>query len=379
MSVEAALLARIAALAGQGHRPVIGLNGPVGAGKSTLARRLAQQAAGQGLRLAVASIDDAYLPWQQRLQALAGNPFGVDRVPPGSHEPGLLVEAIDHWRRSSDGQLRLPRFDKRLRQGAGDRSGFSHERADGLLLEGWLIGCQPLGTPSNGFPSLLGRAPASPTLATPTLDAPSNDPSNDTALTGFAPNGFAANGFAPMGEAQGTDAPQPDAPTGPVPTQPGPWQIALMKPWPAEAGLTLAGAPLLTRAELDWLPHWDRALGGYQSLWQRLDGLWLLWPIDWRLPRRWRFQAEAQQRRAGGGWLRAIQLDGLVRASLASLPPQLYLQPLLARADQVLWLDRRRRVQWQGPGPDFHPGQAPIDAPTLSKQSLSRQSMQGEA
>jgi len=299
MSFEASLLARLQVLASQGQRPVIGLNGPVGAGKSTLARRLAQQAAGLGLRLAVASIDDAYLPWQPRLQAMAGNPFGVDRVPPGSHEPGLLVECIDQWRQGSqcrqDGQgqtdsqgrndspglLRLPRFDKRLRQGAGDRCGFTEELADGLLLEGWLIGCRPLG------------------------------------------------------------AGQIRAASG--------------------AGPSLEGAPVLSSAEWDWLPRWDQALESYQPLWQRLEGLWLLWPNDWRLPRRWRFQAEAQQRRAGGGWLSGTRLDQLVRSSLASLPPQLYLQPLLAGVDQVQLLDRRRRCRWQGPGRDFDPSQVPLD------------------
>jgi D-glycerate 3-kinase len=88
MSFEASLLERLIDLARQGRRPVIGLNGPVGAGKSTLARRLAQQAAAQGVHLAVASIDDAYLTWEARLEALKGNPFGVDRVPPGSQRAG---------------------------------------------------------------------------------------------------------------------------------------------------------------------------------------------------------------------------------------------------------------------------------------------------
>jgi D-glycerate 3-kinase len=52
-------------------------------------------------------------------------------------------------------------------------------------------------------------------------------------------------------------------------------------------------------------------------------------PLDWRWPRRWRFQAEARQRRQGGNTLSATALDQLVRASLCSLPPELYQQPLL--------------------------------------------------
>lgn len=125
------------------HRPVVALTAPVGAGKSTLARQLQDLAATSGLRLAVASIDDAYRRWPERQRRLAGNPFGVNRVPPGSHDPELLLQAIAHWR--AGGELRLPRFDKTLRQGQGDRSGCSQQQADALLLEGWLVGYEPMG------------------------------------------------------------------------------------------------------------------------------------------------------------------------------------------------------------------------------------------
>ncbi|MFS6825828.1 hypothetical protein [Cyanobium sp. ATX-6F1] len=98
---------------GAGKPVVIGVNGPVGAGKSTLARVLRALAAQAGLSLATASIDDAYLPWGDRQRVLAGNPFGVLRVPPGSHGSGELTVALERWRQG--GVLRLPRFDKTLR------------------------------------------------------------------------------------------------------------------------------------------------------------------------------------------------------------------------------------------------------------------------
>ena len=66
------------------RRPVLALNGPVGVGKTSLGQALERLAALGGLRLVVASIDDLYLPADQRRQVLAGNPFGVSRVPPGS-------------------------------------------------------------------------------------------------------------------------------------------------------------------------------------------------------------------------------------------------------------------------------------------------------
>jgi D-glycerate 3-kinase len=241
------LLERLRLLATPGRRPVLLLNAPVGAGKTSLSGLLGQLAPALDLRLAVASIDDFYLPWEQRLQALAGNPFGVTRVPPGSHDPALLCQVLDDWR--AGGPLRLPRFDKTLRQGEGDRGAAVSLQADALLLEGWLLGCQPLGE---------GLQPA--------LDRWARQPANQALQLGAA--------------------------------------------------------------ERAWLPHWDRALEAYQPAWRRCDELWLLRPSDWSLPRRWRFQAEARQRRQGGAALPAVALEQLVRSSLCSLPPPLYQEPL---------------------------------------------------
>ncbi len=224
-------------------RPVLALNGPVGAGKTSLARLLEDLAPRCGLRLAVASIDDAYLPWAERQERLAGNPFGVSRVPPGSHDLPLLQQCLADWRRGDP--LRLPRFDKTLRGGQGDRAGWLERPADALVLEGWLMGCRPLGT---GLAAALQRHPLQP------------------------------------------------------------------PPSPAEAA---------------WLPRWDRWLAEYGPLWELCSGLWLLRPAHWGLPRRWRFQAEARQRRAGGGWLDSVALAAMVNATLRSLPPALYQDPLL--------------------------------------------------
>ncbi len=233
------LLAQLAALGSSGHRPVVGLNGPVGAGKTTLSRLLLHRADAQGLRLAVASIDDFYLPWEARLTALAGNPFGVTRVLPGSHDIPLALAFIDSWQQGAN--LRLPRFDKSLRCGQGDRAGEQLVEADVLLLEGWLLGCQPLARQ---------RSP------------------------------------------------------------------------------------------------WDGALLAYLPLWRRFSQLHVLRPLRWTLPRRWRFQAEARQRKQGKAWLPAEELDKVVNASLGSLPPELYQDPLISQATGYAILDGRRR--WVG-------------------------------
>jgi D-glycerate 3-kinase len=253
-----------------GRRPLIGLNGPVGAGKSRLAAELRQAFAAAGLQLAVASIDDAYLPWPERRRRLEGNPFGVSRVPPGSHDPSALLLPLRRWRnrpwRASGlamAALQLPRFDKTLRDGAGDRVEPWRGDADAVLLEGWLIGCRSL-------PEAELRA----------------------------------------------------------------WH----------------GMSVLEPAERDWLQRCNGWLQDYQELWAELDALLMLWPSSWQLPRRWRFQAEARQRRAGGGWMTGEALDRLVAATLRSLPADLYQRPLLRDARWVRVLDGRRRCRWQGPG-----------------------------
>ncbi|MFM8661973.1 MAG: hypothetical protein ACKOCI_11680, partial [Cyanobium sp.] len=111
----------------------------------------------------------------------------------------------------------------------------------------------------------------------------------------------------------------------------------------------LSAALGLRPLERAWLPRWDQALEAYQPLWARSDGFWLLRPQRWGLPRRWRFQAEARQRRRGGSSLSAAALDQLVRASLCSLPPKLYQDPLLQRAEVAALIDGRRRlVGFQG-------------------------------
>lgn len=264
MSLEQQLLAFCRQQRSRGRPAVLGLNGPVGAGKTSFSLRFQHQCAAAGLRLAVVSIDDAYLPWARRLQAMAGNPYGVTRVPPGSHDPDLLCRCIDRWREADGGRLQLPRFDKTLRQGEGDRALDWQGEADALLLEGWFLGCRPL------------------------------DP------------GLAASALAEL--------------------------------------------PGFDSAERAWALRCNAALEAYQPLWSRLDRLVQLWPQRWDLPRRWRLQAEARQRRSGGGWLSATALNRLVDASIKSLPPALYQQPLLAHASWVRLLDGRRRCVWEGSG-----------------------------
>jgi len=132
------LLTALERSSGSRRRQLIGLSGLPGCGKSTLASWLAQASVALSLPVAVVSLDDFYWPGTDLDKAMAGNPWGVPRALPGSHDLDLLRGALDRWR--TTGQLRVPRFEKSLRDGRGDRCGWSDQVADVCLLEGWFVG-----------------------------------------------------------------------------------------------------------------------------------------------------------------------------------------------------------------------------------------------
>ena len=129
-------------LQSRGSHHLIGLSALPGCGKSCLGRWLEAAASQLGLSLQVVSIDDFYLDAAGLDLAMQGNPWGVPRALPGSHDLPLLLDRLSSWRQGE--QPNLPVFDKSLRQGRGDRSGWRPCRAKILLLEGWFLGCEPL-------------------------------------------------------------------------------------------------------------------------------------------------------------------------------------------------------------------------------------------
>ena len=125
-------------------RLLIGLNALPGCGKTTFGNWLQAAATELGDSIQVISIDDFYLPAEQMDLAMAGNPWGVPRALPGSHDIHLMADCLSRWKQGET--VLMPRFDKALRGGRGDRFGSSNCDADVLLVEGWFLGCSPLQT-----------------------------------------------------------------------------------------------------------------------------------------------------------------------------------------------------------------------------------------
>ena len=123
-----------------GTKRLIGLSALPGCGKSSLGHWLEAASRNLGLSLQVVSIDDFYFPAEQLEQSMHGNPWGVPRALPGSHDLNLLKVSLERWRNGEN--VQFPCFDKALRHGRGDRSGWRVCEADLLVLEGWFVGCE---------------------------------------------------------------------------------------------------------------------------------------------------------------------------------------------------------------------------------------------
>tara|TARA_Y100001968_G_scaffold111778_1_gene101253 strand:+ start:1122 stop:2132 length:1011 start_codon:yes stop_codon:yes gene_type:complete len=121
---------------------IIGFSGLPGSGKSTLGFWIDSVARELSLDIKVISLDDFYLPGQEMDIAMNGNPWNVPRGFPGSHSLDLLSQALECFLKT--GILRCPTFDKSLRNGKGDRSGWCELKTKVLILEGWFVGCEPV-------------------------------------------------------------------------------------------------------------------------------------------------------------------------------------------------------------------------------------------
>ncbi len=121
---------------------IIGFSGLPGSGKSTLGVWIDNVAKEMGLDMKVISLDDFYLPGRDMDIAMSGNPWNVPRGFPGSHSIELLNNTLSTF--LQEGVLNSPTFDKSLRGGKGDRSGWFKSKPKILILEGWFIGCEPI-------------------------------------------------------------------------------------------------------------------------------------------------------------------------------------------------------------------------------------------
>ncbi|WP_126389226.1 glycerate kinase [Pseudanabaena sp. ABRG5-3] len=130
-------------------RPLIqGLLGGQGTGKTTLGLILNILLKHLDKTLLSISLDDLYKTYADRQKLRERRPDLIWRGPPNTHDVDLGLQVLQQLRDRHPDQpqpIAIPRFDKSLHNGAGDRidSEISYG-ADIVLFEGWFVGMRPL-------------------------------------------------------------------------------------------------------------------------------------------------------------------------------------------------------------------------------------------
>lgn len=230
-------------------RPWIqGILGGQGTGKTTLGRILTWILTHLGYSTLALSIDDLYKTYLERQQLRKEDPRLIWRGPPGTHDVELGINLLDRLRNPDGQTIAVPRFDKSLWEGQGDRTEPSLvQDVDILLWEGWFVGVRPVD-------------PA-------VFDNP---------------------------------------------------------PW-----------PIMTEADRSFARDMNQRLRDYLPLWDRLDGLMVLYPEDYRLSLQWRTLAEREMKAQGQGGMSDGEIGEFVEYFWKALHPELFVRPLLRPGSEV--------------------------------------------
>lgn len=114
-----------------------------------------------------------------------------------------------------------------------------------------------------------------------------------------------------------------------------------------------APPPIITEADRDFARDTNAKLPDYLPLWERLDRLMVLYPVDYRLSGQWRRQAEREMISLSKSGMSDEIVDRFVEYFWRSLHPELFVKPLTrnsSRVDLVIEINGDRSI-----GVVYHP------------------------
>jgi D-glycerate 3-kinase len=269
------LALQLAAARQQMERPLIqGILGGQGTGKTTMAAVLTLVLAHLGYRTLSISLDDLYKTYRERLALKQQDPRLMRRGPPGTHDIDLGIAVLD--------QLRQPPA----------RGNLKFEIADFKLNQ------SNLQSEISNFKSIL--------------------------VPRFDKSAWGGEG----------DRTQPEIVQN--------IDIVLFEGWfvgvrPIDpAAFDRAPPPIITEADRTFARDMNAKLQDYLPLWDRLDRLMVLHPVDYRLSQRWRREAEQKMIAAGKSGMTDETVNQFVEYFWKSIHPELFIAPMVRNPN---WVD----------------------------------------
>ena len=111
--------------------------------------------------------------------------------------------------------------------------------------------------------------------------------------------------------------------------------------------------PINTFEDRKFAIDMNTRLQEYLPLWDKLDRLIILYPVDYRLSKQWRKDAEHQMIATGKTGMTDLQIEQFVEYFWKSLHPELFIKPLIQnshRVDLIVEINRDRSI-----GNIYHP------------------------
>lgn len=103
-------------------------------------------------------------------------------------------------------------------------------------------------------------------------------------------------------------------------------------------------APIITEQDRQFTKDNNQRLQAYLPLWSKLDSLIVLNPEDYRLSKQWRKDAEHKMIALGKSGMSDEEIDRFVEYFWQALHPELFIKPLLSRADLVVEIKSDRSL-----------------------------------